>query len=99
MGVARDAGRRLHEADPDASANGSASALASAPPPDLPPRVKVVTIGMHVGGGPYDESTKDPIRGSGAELARCWKLVAAADADADAGSSAFVATAMSASIW
>jgi hypothetical protein len=41
--------------------------------------VKIVTIGMHVGGGPYDELTKEPIKRSVephfAELARCWKLV------------------------
>jgi len=38
--------------------------------------VKVATIGMHVGGGPYDEVTKEPIRRSVeprfADLARCW---------------------------
>jgi hypothetical protein len=48
-------------------------------PAEPPPRVKVVTIGMHVGGGPYDEITKEPIRRSVepqfAELARCWRLV------------------------
>jgi hypothetical protein len=47
--------------------------------PEPPIKVKVVTIGMHVGGGPYDEVTKEPIRRSVephfAELARCWKHV------------------------
>lgn len=41
--------------------------------------MKLVTIGMHVGGGPYDEETKEPMKRSVephfAELARCWKLV------------------------
>lgn len=41
--------------------------------------VKVVTIGMHVGGGPYDEPTKEPIKRSVephfADLARCWRHV------------------------
>ena len=45
----------------------------------MPIRVKVATIGMHVGGGPYDEITKEPIRRSVeprfAELAQCWKHV------------------------
>jgi hypothetical protein len=44
------------------------------------PHVKVITIGMHVGGGPYDEVTKEPMKRSVeprlGELARCWKLVA-----------------------
>jgi len=43
------------------------------------PAVKIVTIGMHVGGGPYDEPTKEPIKKSVEphfrELARCWSLV------------------------
>jgi hypothetical protein len=44
-----------------------------------PPHVKVATIGMHVGGGPYDDATKEPLRRSVephfADLARCWKHV------------------------
>jgi hypothetical protein len=43
---------------------------------------------MHVGGGPYDEPTKEPMKRSVeprfAELARCWKLVAKPQ-QADAG--------------
>jgi hypothetical protein len=39
----------------------------------------VVTIGMHVGGGPFDEATKQPMRRSVeprfAELAQCWTHV------------------------
>jgi hypothetical protein len=38
--------------------------------------VKLVTIGMHVGGGPYDEPTKEPMKRSVEprfpDLARCW---------------------------
>jgi hypothetical protein len=43
-------------------------------------KVKVVTIGMHVGGGPYDEPTKEPMKRSVEprfpDLARCWRHVA-----------------------
>jgi hypothetical protein len=59
-----------------AAAKASATA---APVGDAPVHVKLVTIGMHVGGGPYDEPTKEPIKRSVephfGELARCWKLV------------------------
>ena len=63
----------------------------SAPSPaDPPPAVKLATIGMHVGGGPYDEITKEPMKRSVEprlpDLARCWKLVsrpAAADVGVD----------------
>jgi hypothetical protein len=55
----------------------TASAAADAPPPL--PAVKVANIGMHVGGGPNDDVTKDPIRRSVAphfdELRRCFALV------------------------
>jgi pyruvate/2-oxoglutarate dehydrogenase complex dihydrolipoamide acyltransferase (E2) component len=55
-------------AAPTASAEPSASASASATPapvaePPLP-SVKVVNIGMHIGGGPNDDITKEPIRRS-----------------------------------
>ena len=63
-----------------ASAAPLRAEIDAAPPADPPARIKVVTIGMHVGGGPYDEITKEPIRRSVephfAELARCWKHVA-----------------------
>jgi len=40
------------------------------------PKVKVVTIGMHVGGGPFDEPTKEPFKKAVephfTEIARCW---------------------------
>ena len=74
-------------ASPDAVAPSAALAVtsdagadAAASPAEPAPLVKVATIGMHVGGGPYDEITKEPIKRSVephfAELARCWKHVA-----------------------
>lgn len=43
------------------------------------PNVKVISIGMHVAGGPYDEETKKPylkaVEPRYAELARCWNTV------------------------
>lgn len=43
------------------------------------PRAKVVSIGMHVGGGPFDELTKQPflraVEPRYAELARCFDHV------------------------
>jgi hypothetical protein len=68
----------------DASVAGDARAAADASvATDAPPvRVKVVTIGMHVGGGPYDEPTKEPMKRSVeprfADLALCWRHVAKA---------------------
>jgi hypothetical protein len=63
---------------PDAGIAASA-VDAAASPPDAPPNVRLVTIGMHVGGGPYDEVTKEPIKRSVephfADLRRCWKHV------------------------
>lgn len=47
--------------------------------PELPIKVRLVTIGMHVGGGPYDEVTKEPMKRSVEphfdELAKCWRHV------------------------
>jgi hypothetical protein len=44
---------------------------------------------MHVGGGPYDEPTKEPMKRSVEprfpDLAKCWSLVAAHPASADVG--------------
>jgi hypothetical protein len=52
-------------------------------------RVKVATIGMHVGGGPYDEITKEPMKRSVeprfADLAGCWKHVTSGPRPGDAG--------------
>ena len=54
-------------ATPDASADAA------------PVHVKIATIGMHVGGGPYDEPTKEPMKRSVEprfpDLARCWPHV------------------------
>jgi hypothetical protein len=58
-----------------ASGTGSSASGTDEPPP----HVKLATIGMHVGGGPYDEPTKEPMKRSVEprflDLARCWKLV------------------------
>lgn len=60
-------------------AGSATDAGATAPTADEPPRVKLVTVGMHVGGGPYDEITKEPMKKSVEprfrDLARCWKHV------------------------
>jgi hypothetical protein len=68
--AASDAGAVVAVADAGAADAGE---------PEKPVKVKIVTIGMHVGGGPYDEPTKEPIRRSVephfAELAKCWRLV------------------------
>ena len=72
-----------------ASGSGSASASASADEPPAPvdaappepplPNVKVVNIGMHIGGGPNDQATKDPIAKSVEphfdEFRRCFARV------------------------
>lgn len=59
-----------------------AEAVDAGPPPkaeEPPPNVKVISIGMHVAGGPYEEETKQPFLKAAepryAELARCWKHV------------------------
>src|SRR6185369_16957948 len=52
----------IPSAEPVASATASASASAA---PEAPlPSVKVSNIGMHIGGGPNDDVTKEPIRKS-----------------------------------
>jgi len=69
-------------AEPTASAAASASAAPSAAPvaPEVPlPNVKVANIGMHIGGGPNDAPTKEPIHRSVIphydEFRRCYALV------------------------
>ncbi|AUX43919.1 hypothetical protein SOCE26_053750 [Sorangium cellulosum] len=70
---------------PAASASASAAPAAPAAAPgadpagDGPlPKVKVVNIGMHIGGGPHDDYTKEPIKTSVAphfdEFRRCFAL-------------------------
>jgi pyruvate/2-oxoglutarate dehydrogenase complex dihydrolipoamide acyltransferase (E2) component len=58
----------------------TASAATSAPAAEVPlPAVKVANIGMHIGGGPNDDVTKDPIRRSVQphfdEFRRCFAQV------------------------
>jgi pyruvate/2-oxoglutarate dehydrogenase complex dihydrolipoamide acyltransferase (E2) component len=64
----------------NAAPAASASAAASASPADAPlPAVRVANIGMHIGGGPNDDATKDPIRRSVQphfdEIRRCFAQV------------------------
>ncbi|WP_437683842.1 hypothetical protein [Sorangium sp. So ce131] len=72
-------------AAPAAGASASAAPAASAaadgadPVGDGPlPKVKVANIGMHIGGGPHDDYTKEPIKSSVAphfdEFRRCFAL-------------------------
>ncbi len=60
------------------SAPTTAPVASAAPETPLPP-VKVSNIGMHIGGGPNDDVTKDPIRRSVQphfdEFRRCYPLV------------------------
>lgn len=79
---AGDAGKPTVQEVVDASigaVDAAPPAASSASTPEPPPKVKVVTIGMHVGGGPYDEPTKEPMKKSVephfADLARCWRHV------------------------
>jgi hypothetical protein len=73
-----------------AEAASVASSPASATAPDEPPpKVKVISIGMHVAGGPYDEETKKPflaaVEPRYPELARCWKYIDDKSRSADVG--------------
>ena len=64
---------------PDLQPPSTPSPPETPPPEEPPPTVKLITIGMHVGGGPYDEPTKEPMKRSVEprfpDLARCWKHV------------------------
>jgi pyruvate/2-oxoglutarate dehydrogenase complex dihydrolipoamide acyltransferase (E2) component len=64
---------------PSASAAAAPSAAPSAAPEAPLPNVKVVNIGMHIGGGPNDAVTKEPIHRSVIphydEFRRCYALV------------------------
>lgn len=70
-------------AEPTASASAAPPASAAAAPsaaPEAPlPNVKVANIGMHIGGGPNDAVTKEPIHRSVIphydEFRRCFALV------------------------
>ncbi|WP_437604558.1 hypothetical protein WMF20_25350 [Sorangium sp. So ce834] len=66
-------------AAPAASAAADPAAPASAPADAGPlPKVKVANIGMHIGGGPHDDFTKEPIKRSVAphfdDFRRCFAL-------------------------
>ena len=67
-------------APPDPEPVADVDAGAAPPVAEPPPNVKVISIGMHVAGGPYDEETKKPflkaVEPRYAELAQCWKHVA-----------------------
>jgi hypothetical protein len=72
----------VDEALPSPSASTSASASSSAPiaiefPSELPPpKLRVYAIGLHIGGGPNDDVTKEPIHASVAphleSIKKCW---------------------------
>lgn len=68
-------------AAPTALASASAATAASAPPAaEGPlPAVKVANIGIHIGGGPNDNATKEPFKKSVQphydEMRRCWARV------------------------
>lgn len=73
----------LPSAEPTAAPTASAAAAPSAAPPAAPeaplPNVKVANIGMHIGGGPNDAVTKEPIHKSVIphydEFRRCYGLL------------------------
>ena len=73
----------LPPAEPAAIASAAPPASASAAPPGAPeaplPNVKVANIGMHIGGGPNDAVTKEPIHKSVIphydEFRRCYGLL------------------------
>jgi hypothetical protein len=69
------------DAASDAPVRGELDAPADAPTPAPPlPHVDVTNIGMHIGGGPNDAATKEPVARSVAshfdEFRRCYALVA-----------------------
>jgi hypothetical protein len=72
-------------------ASASAAPVASAAPADTGalPQVKVANIGMHIGGGPNDNVTKEPIRRSVEPhfdaFRRCFALVADQHRSGDVG--------------
>jgi len=71
---------------PSPIASSPAPAPSAAPPL---PAVVVTNVGMHIGGGPNDDVTKEPIRKSVEPhfeaLQRCWALVESGDKPGDFG--------------
>jgi hypothetical protein len=69
----------IASAAPSASAAAAPSAAPSAAPEAPLPSVKVANIGMHIGGGPNDAVTKEPIHRSVIphydEFRRCYGLL------------------------
>ncbi|MEP7122552.1 MAG: hypothetical protein ABJE95_16640 [Byssovorax sp.] len=65
--------------EPVASASAAPTAAPAAPPEAPLPNVKVANIGMHIGGGPNDAVTKEPIHKSVIphydEFRRCYGLL------------------------
>jgi hypothetical protein len=61
---------------PLATADTASPAAATPSPPVADAHVKIVTIGMHVAGGPFDEPTKEPFKKAVEphfpEIADCW---------------------------
>jgi hypothetical protein len=66
------------DAGPPAPAPPPAAATTApdAATPTANPKLKIVTIGMHVAGGPFDEATKEPFKKAVEphfpEIAQCW---------------------------
>jgi hypothetical protein len=77
-------------AEPPPAAPTASASAAPATPPEAPlPKVKVSNIGMHIGGGPNDDATKEPIKKSVEPhfdaFRRCWGLIGDAQAKGDVG--------------
>lgn len=77
-------------AAPTADASAAPSAAPTAAPEAKPlPEVKVANIGMHIGGGPNDAVTKEPIKKSVEphfdELRACWTEAEDQDKGGDVG--------------
>lgn len=65
---------------PTPAASSAAPVASAAPPEPKPlPKVKVANIGIHIGGGPNDNATKEPFKKSVQphydEMKRCWAMV------------------------
>ena len=78
------------EPPPPSAPVASASAATPTAAPEAPlPNVKVSNIGMHIGGGPNDDATKEPIKKSVEPhfdaFRRCWGLIGDAQAKGDVG--------------
>lgn len=84
-----DAGDGSDRARPP-TASAPTKGTSPASPASASASVKVVTIGMHVGGGPFDEATKQPFKRAVEphfpEFVECWTThVASSPTQADVG--------------